>query len=309
MSTGGRGTYAPIALFTYARPDHTRAVIEALKRNTLAKASNLIVYSDAARTAAEEERVRKVRRYLHTVDGFQSVKIVESPRNLGLAQSITAGISETIEEWGKIIVLEDDILTSPCFLEFMNCALERFQNQRRVWHVSGWNYPIDSSGLSEAFLIRVMNCWGWATWRDRWVHFRKRPTRLLASWHAKDIYAFNLDGAHDFWRQVVRNAEGSLDTWAIFWYATIFENRGLCVNPSSSCTENIGLDGSGTNSGRKFLKEKITLKETFAGFGEFPLVESDIALQRIRRYYLRRRVRARIRQSWQRASGLLRGSR
>jgi len=78
-----------------------------------------------------------------------------------------------LNEYGKIIVLEDDLLTSPYFLKFMNEALEYYKNEKKVWHISGWNYPINNEGLDDVFFWRTMNCWGWATWADRWQYFEK----------------------------------------------------------------------------------------------------------------------------------------
>jgi hypothetical protein len=129
----------------------------------------------------------------------------------------------------------------------MNRALERYKEDACAWHISGWNYPIDPSGLEEAFFWRVMNCWGWATWSDCWSHFRKDARRLVETWNEKTIHRFNLDGAHDFWAQVTANHNGTMDTWAIFWYATIFENHGLCLNPTRSLVQNIGHDATGQN--------------------------------------------------------------
>jgi hypothetical protein len=95
-----------------------------------------------------------------------------------------------------------------------------------------------------------MNCWGWATWSDRWKHYERDPENLIRKFTKDEINRFNLGGAYNFWGQAKANANGSLKTWAIFWYATIFKNRGLCLNPTQSLVQNIGHDGSGTNCGQ-----------------------------------------------------------
>ena len=130
----------------------------------------------------------------------------------------------------------------------MNDALEFYENKDRVSHISGWNYPIDTSGLDDIFLWRGMNCWGWATWKEKWQYFEKNVDRLTSSFSSKEIRQFNLMTKRSgFWKQVLDNKNNKIDTWAIFWYATIFKNSKLCLNPSQSFIQNIGCDGTGTN--------------------------------------------------------------
>lgn len=238
---------SPIIVFVYNRPEHTKRTIEALKKNVLAEQSDIIIFSDAARTCDADLHVQKVRQYLKTITGFNSIRIIERQENWGLAKSIIEGVTEVINTYGKVIVLEDDIVTSPAFLTFMNKALDFYERESKVWHISGWSYPINTENLGDAFLWRVMNCWGWATWSDRWKHYEKTPQKLITDWTTEEKYRFDLDSSGIFWNQVEANAKGTMNTWAIFWYATIFQNHGLCLNPSISFVENIGLDGSGTH--------------------------------------------------------------
>ncbi|KAB2308476.1 glycosyltransferase [Betaproteobacteria bacterium SCN2] len=277
-------TLAPVVLFAYARPEHTRLTLDALAANKLASHSDLVIYADAACRESDEDKVREVREIIHAASGFRSIKIVERETNFGLAKNIVDGVSEVCDKNGRVIVLEDDIVTAPNFLSFMNAALERYENEPRVWHISGWNYPIDPEGLGEAFLWRVMNCWGWATWSNRWRHFSKDPARLIDTWRSEEIARFNLDGAHDFLAQVMANRNGALNTWAIFWYASIFENHGLCLNPARSFVCNIGNDGSGVNCG---LTEDFSTKQLGACVENFPEVieESALAVQRVKIFY------------------------
>lgn len=184
---------------------------------------------------------------LHVVSGFASVEVRTREFNVGLEQSISAGITAVMAEYGRVIVLEDDILVSPRFLRFMNDALEFYQEKKQVWHISGWNFPIDAAHLPSSFLWRTALGWGWATWADRWQHYKRDPQALIQRWDQIDIQEFNLYGSYDFWDQVIKNASGQLHTWAIFWYGTIFEHGGLCLNPTKAMTTNIGFDGSGTH--------------------------------------------------------------
>lgn len=277
-------TLAPIVLFVFARPEHTRRTLEALAANALAKVSDLIVYADAARNESEVERVQAVRAQVHEAAGFQSVTVIERETNFGLARNIIEGVTEVCNRFGRVIVVEDDIVTSPRFLSFMNAALDQYVNVSRVWHISGWNYPIDPSGLDAAFFWRVMNCWGWATWVDRWKYFQKDPRRLIESWDEERIRTFNLDGAHDFWGQITANQKGKLNTWAIFWYATIFERGGLCLNPGHSFVRNIGHDGSGENCGGSDPFAADVLGEEIEELPECN-EESDLAVQKIKAFY------------------------
>lgn len=275
---------APIVLFVHARPEHAKRTLEALASNALAAESDLWIYADGARNESEAARVQAVRDVVRKASGFRSVTLVERESNYGLARNIIEGVTEVCNRHGRVIVLEDDVVTSRGFLAFMNAALDRYRDEPRVWHVSGWNYPIDPSGLDDAFFWRVMNCWGWATWADRWQHFRKAPGDLIRAWDRETITRFNLDGTHDFWRQVEENATGQRDTWAIFWYASIFENRGLCLNPARSFARNIGHDGSGENCGRSDDFSAAQLAEAFERLPA-EVEESALAVQRIKAFY------------------------
>ena len=238
---------APIILFTYNRPWHTCQTVEALQKNTLAEQSDLIIYSDAPKDKSAIDLVNQVREHIKNIKGFKSLKIIERSENWGLAKSIISGVTEVIEEYGTVIVLEDDIVTSPAFLSFMNQALNYYKNNKKVWHVSGWSYPIENISEEDVYFWRVMNCWGWATWQDKWKYFQKDTDYLIDNFSKKMIKDFDLDNSGIFWPQILDNKQGTIDTWAIYWYATIFLNQGLCLNSTQSYVRNIGLDGSGEN--------------------------------------------------------------
>ncbi|MBL8437376.1 MAG: glycosyltransferase [Zoogloeaceae bacterium] len=284
---------APIVLFVHGRPEHTRRTLAALAANPLAARSDLTIFADGAKGAEDAAAVAEVRALVKDAGGFARVRVVERPGNFGLARNIIEGVTEVVAARGKVIVLEDDLVTSPSFLTFMNQALACYEGDLSVWHISGWNYPIDPAGLGGAFFWRAMNCWGWATWADRWQHFERDPGRLIAHWDQQMIRRFNIDGAYDFWAQVKANHEGRKKTWAIFWYATIFEHGGLCLNPSVSFVRNIGHDGSGSNCG---ADSSFAAQAVFEGELRFPaeVRESPLAVARIRRWTggPRRRIRA-----------------
>lgn len=240
---------APIVLFVYNRPLHTKQTIRALQDNDCACHSDLIIFSDAEKDDEAILAVKEVRSYIKKVVGFKSVKIIERKRNLGLADSIIDGVTSVVNEYGKIIVMEDDIVTSPAYLSFMNSMLNQYQENDKIWHISGWNYPINMTRNGDIFFWRVMNCWGWATWSDCWRKFDKDAGRLIKDWSPQQKQHFDLGGTGVFWPQVEANARLKINTWAIFWYATIYENNGLCINPCQSYVNNIGHDGSGKHCG------------------------------------------------------------
>ncbi|MCS6206983.1 sugar transferase [Shewanella baltica] len=278
-------TFAPVVLFVYARADHTQCTLDALAANPEAKETDLFIYADAARHNKDAAAVQAVHDVISNVGGFKSVTLYLREHNVGLAQNIIEGVTYVCHQYGRVIVLEDDIVTSPAFLGFMNAALDKYQTEPNVWHISGWNYPIASQqALPETFFWRTMNCWGWATWDDRWQHFKKEPAKLVDNWSTTEIERFNLDSAYDFWSQVTANHQGNLNTWAIFWYATIFAQQGLCLNPTRSFVANIGNDGSGENCGTEDVY-RIDLAPRFNQGWPLELNEHDFAVSLIKDFY------------------------
>jgi len=232
--------YAPIVLFVYNRPHHTEQTIAALQANELAPQSNLIIFADGAKKPEHTESVNAVRRLIDKVSGFKTVEIRASEHNKGLAESITQGVTQVVKQYGKVIVLEDDIVVAPTFLNFMNDALHYYQDCPKVWHVAGWTYPIELETDKDVYFYRLMQCWGWATWADRWAHFEKDVDSMLNSYDKPMRKRFNIDGYDRIWNQVAASKKGKINTWAVFWYATIFNKNGLCLCPTQSYVKNVG---------------------------------------------------------------------
>jgi len=236
-------TLAPIALFVYNRPSHTRQTVESLQNNGLAKDSSLTIYSDAPKSAEHAEAVNKVREYIRQIDGFKSVTIIEWEMNYGLARSIIEGVTRLCGEYGRVIVLEDDLVTSPYFLQFMNDALNMYEHEDQVMQISGFTYPIGHIE-DETFFLRLPLCWGWATWNRAWVHFRK-DNDVMLKFDKKMRRAFSFNNTYHFWWQLELNKKGKLNTWFVYWYAALFLRGGLALYPGKSLVKNIGMDGSG----------------------------------------------------------------
>jgi len=274
---------APIVLFVYDRPWHTQQTIEALQKNDLAIDSELIIYSDGPKDKDSLRNIEAVRKFLKSVKGFKKVTIIERENNWGLANSIIEGVTEIVSKYGKIIVLEDDLVTSQYFLRFMNEALEFYKNEKMVWHISGWNYPIKSNELEDVFLWRGMNCWGWGTWNNKWKYFEKDATKLINELSKKEIKKFNIDGCQNFWKQVIDNKNSKIDTWAVFWYAIIFKHNALCINPFRSFVVNIGMDGSGSNcNANDFYQSKLNYNSKIKMTSNF--IENIEALDEIKKF-------------------------
>jgi hypothetical protein len=283
-------SYAPIALFTYNRLEHTRKTLTALANNELASKTSITIYSDAPRSDLDKAAVQDVRAYLDSVTGFQSIRVVKQDKNLGLAKSIISGVTQCVNESGRIIVMEDDMLTSPHFLNYMNQALDEYTHEKRVMHVAGWGYPIAKEGLDDGYLWRGMNCWGWGTWADRWAYFKKDIDEIYRQIPLRKRRQFNLNGRRRYWAEVAANRSGVFDTWAVFWYATIFLRSGLCANPTESLVQNIGLDGSGVNCAEGALEHlagELSQKSEFKL--QSTIKENSEALSRILNFYDRTR--------------------
>ena len=168
----------------------------------------------------------------------------------------------------------------------MNDALEYYSSNKQVWHISGFTELIDINLPNESFFWRTMFCWGWATWNDRWFHFQKNPQALINTFTPEMIKRFNLDGHQNFWKQVKLNANGRINTWAIFWYATIFKNKGYCLNPFNSYVQNIGFDGSGVHCGEDGLRQKLIPLNQHGKFNPPKCLEEDkLAIKLIKNYY------------------------
>ncbi|HKY70320.1 MAG TPA: glycosyltransferase [Nitrospira sp.] len=243
---------APIALFVYNRPDHVLRTISALQANPLARKSPLYVFSDGPNGSQDIAAVQAVRRIVKSVTGFDEIVVRHQPKNLGLAQSIIAGVTELSAAYGHVIVLEDDLVVAPGFLTFMNQALQRYEHEPRVMQVSGYMFPVERpKRLGQTFFCRVPTSWGWATWARAWERLSLDSTQMLESLRSPERReAFNLNGAYPYFEHLIQQAEGKLDVWGVRWYASMFTAGGLCLYPGQSLVQNIGMDGTGMHCGR-----------------------------------------------------------
>jgi hypothetical protein len=241
--------FAPIVLFTYNRPQHTRLTVEALLRNEQAAESDLIIYSDAPNNEDAKQGVAATREYLKTITGFKSLKIIERDKNWGLADNIIDGVTQIVNEYGKVIVLEDDLLTSPYFLKFMNDGLNQYEQEDDVVSIHGYVYPLKGN-LPDTYFLKGADCWGWATWKRGWVVFNPDGAALLSELQrTRRTREFDFGGSYPYTKMLKAQAEGKVGSWAIRWYASAFLANKLTLYPHRSLIAYNGNDGSGTNCG------------------------------------------------------------
>lgn len=268
---------APIALFVYNRLDHTKATVAALQKNELASESDLFIFSDGPKSARDEKMVQHVRAFVETVQGFKSVTIIKSTVNKGLASSLIQGVNMVIAEKEKIIVLEDDIVTSPFFLTYMNRALDIYEQDNQIMHVNGYFFA-HNTPLPNYFFTSFMLCWGWGTWKSAWNYFSDDfDTHIdtLSLYLKKNNY-LHVRNALSTLRA---NKAGKVSTWAASWQASILTQDGLCITPSISYAKNIGHDGSGENATSSKLFDTL-LSQSYIEIGRsLPMREEEEALR------------------------------
>jgi hypothetical protein len=255
-------------LFVYRRLDTLRQTVASLQANTLAPDSELFIFSDQGRTAEDQARVIEIRAYLKRISGFRKINIFESDSNKGLANSVIDGVSRIINECGRAIVLEDDLLLSPNFLAYMNSALDKYEHNPQVYSISGFMFDTNTNGsLShhsypyDVFFTRRHCSWGWAMWKDRWN---------AIDWEVKDYPAFILDSAKlaafnrigsDLGAMLHKQMTGRIDSWAIRCIYHQFRNGGYTAYPVVSKVENIGFGEGATHTRLRFNRYKASLED------------------------------------------------
>ncbi|PPB53646.1 glycosyl transferase [Campylobacter hyointestinalis subsp. hyointestinalis] len=270
---------APIVLFVYNRIEETKQTIEALKNNFLAKDSELFIFSDAAANQENIEKVKKVRDYIKTVQGFKKVVIYEKEQNFGLAKSIIIGVTQIVNEYQKVIVLEDDLVTSQYFLTFMNNALQMYKDDKQVASISGYIYNI--SNLPDTFFVRGADCWGWATWKDRWAVFEPSGKILLEQikkQKLEKLFDFNVR-SKPYTKMLQDQIDGKNNSWAVRWLASTFLQNMLTLYPSKSYVQNIGFsNGTHCNDSSTDFKVELTNKYKLT---KIDIIENQYARKQI----------------------------
>lgn len=236
---------APIILFVYNRLWHTEQTILSLQKNELAYDSDLIIYSDGPKNDEDKHRVNEVRKYIHSIDGFKNISIIERERNYGLATSIISGVTEIINHHGSAIIIEDDMVTSRFLLKYLNDGLNIYSNIEEVISIHGYIYPVKEVN-SDTFFLRGADCWGWATWKRGWDLFNPDGSELLTELKKNKLeMEFDFNNSYPYTKMLSGQTKGKNDSWAVRWYASAFLNNKLSLYPSKSLVHNTGCDGSG----------------------------------------------------------------
>lgn len=279
---------APIIIFAYNRLNHLQSTVEALKKNNLAALSDLYIFIDGPKNDFDLDLINEVRAYSRSVTGFNRVIVNERIENFGLANSIIHGVSEIISQYGKAIVLEDDIVTSEDFLEYMNEGLRKYEVEKKIFSIAGYSYPIIEKMEEEynTYLFIRPSSWGWGTWKDRWEGIDWCVSDYKHFIKSKSLKrAFN-EGGNDLAVMLKMQMAGDIDSWAVRWAYSAFKSRQKTLYPKFSKVQNIGLDNSGTHSRKnsKFDTKLKHLKKTDNIFNDVPF-ESDLLNNKLKKYF------------------------
>ena len=279
---------SPIVLFVYNRPNLTRHVLLALRKNKLFRSSKLFIFSDGPKDDDSEKSVKKVRNVLSNYNNLKNIYISLNKDNKGLSTSIITGVSDILSDFKSVIVLEDDLITSTYFLKYMNTGLSLYENETDVASIHSYFYPVNSiNQLPNYFFLKGADCWGWATWRDRWDLFENNPNELLNKINSMNLSnEFSLEKRAGFYNMLKDTSKGKIDSWAIRWHASMYLQNKLTLYPKVSFIHNIGNDGSGTHKAKTdSFKTKINLN--FDGIKNVQLTENLIAREELANFMLK----------------------
>lgn len=246
-----KSSLAPIVLFVYNRPKHTLDVLEALSKNDLADQSILYIFADGFNVDSSERTIsdiNEVRTIIRKKQWCQEVIIKEAKQNKGLANSVIDGVTEIIDKYGKVIVLEDDLIPSHYFLNFMNKALDLYQEDKNIFQISGFSFPVKGiKSENGCYFLPLTSTWGWATWKRVWdnIDFECNDFKILKK-DKKLAYRFNFNGAYNYKKMFLKQMESDkVNSWGIRFYWNAFKQNALILFPDRSLILNNGWDNSG----------------------------------------------------------------
>lgn len=279
---------APIILFVYNRPTHTRRTLQTLESVNLANESEIYIFSDGAKTAEQIENVNNVRAILREPWDFKKIHIIERAQNMGLANNVITGVTKVINLHKKAIVLEDDVLLSPYALEYFNEALVKYELNEKVMHIGSYIYNIDKSNLEETFFTRLVSSQAWATWDRSWQHFQPNIDEIISQFDKQKIKEFSFEHTMNFWRQINQQKDSKIDSWAVRWYASVFLKGGLALQCSSSLIHNIGHDGTGIHSEISNIFDSEVKNDKVLYFPD-NVEESKVGYEALKKFFAKRK--------------------
>jgi hypothetical protein len=270
--------YAPIIIFAFNRPDHTFKLLQSLILCKNFKEFKIFIFLDGSKVGdnKNKKKVLEVKNILlnfkNTINN-NNIKIFCSKKNVGLYKNLTTGITKVFKKYSKAIVLEDDLIVNKNFIHFMNKSLIKYKNNKKILQISGYSYPINYK-KKEAYFLNLTSCWGWATWRDRWIEFMKfSRNKALIKKDYINIYfdknkknEFNIFNSYNYLKMLKKQIAGNFNSWGILFYLFSFKNKSLNLFPPFSFIENKGFDGSGMHGSTSNifnLKNKKTAQRAF----------------------------------------------
>lgn len=274
---------APIALFVYNRPEHTRRTLEALGNNELASESEIYIFSDGPKKDSDIEKISEVRGFIESLKNFKKIKLIKRSENIGLAKSIVQGVNQVLNDHEEIIVLEDDIITSSYFLFNVNNALEKYRDEEKISAISGYTFP-HKIKLPDLFCLSFPAVWGWATWRRGWELFEEDGQKLIDSLKEKNLWnKLNHNNSYPYFSMLEDEVKGLVDSWGIKWYASCVLSEKYTLMFDESLTKNIGHDNSGVHSSTTNV-HVVELSKRKINFEIKGVKENDEAQKQLEKY-------------------------
>jgi hypothetical protein len=251
---------APVAIFAFNRPGHLKQLLKSLEANSpIVDISKLFLFIDGARNDAEVPIVNQVLEIATEMTKNKNVEIIQRIENFGLSKSIISGVNKVFETHDRVIVLEDDLFVSPEFLKFCNEGLDMYLDEKSVASIQGYSEDL-TLGNESTFFQRGADCWGWATWKNRWEAVEWDGNKLLATLKNSGLEKmFNYNGSFPYSNMLYRQTAGYVDSWAIRWHASMFLQNRYSLYPTRTLVENLGRDGSGTHPGINKLQPRLVL--------------------------------------------------
>lgn len=248
----------PIAIFTYNRPDHVARLLDSLEGNARLGDCDVYIYCDGPKNEVTQEEVLASRKIVRERAGRLNAEVIESPVNLGVDRSVVYGVTALCAKYGSVIVLEDDLVVAPDFLQYMLQALERYRDAPNVYQISGYMFPAKLKTESDAIFLPFTTSWGWATWRRAWeIYDWTCPGFGKFLLNAPKCRQFNLDGAINYSRMLEIVMSEKWGPWDIRFYYAVFMRKGLVLHPNRSLVWNGGFDGSGVHIPNKRYGELV----------------------------------------------------
>lgn len=241
---------SPVVIFAFNRPDHLERCLESLRNNKESEHTVFWVFVDGPRNSDDLLKKEMIKKLLNKYEKMMKLKVKYSESNLGLEKSVINGLNEIFLLSERAIIMEDDLVASTFFLEYCNAGLNRYQFDNRVASIHGFSYKFKRPE-EQPYFLKGADCWGWATWRDRWEYFEEDSAKLINQLLGKRLKKkFDLDGAFPYFKMLIRQSRGEVNSWAIRWHASMFLADKLTLYPDRTLINNNGMDGSGTNAGK-----------------------------------------------------------